>query len=395
MKIAIFVDAFHPYINGVVTHVDVLRSGLIKLGHEVLIITADPLVKEHTLEDGILRCPAKSIKKFYNYGVCLPLSKERLKYLEDFAPDVLHVHTEFSIGLFGVSASRKLNVPLVYTLHTMYDDYLYYITGKTLTPVLKKPLRMFIKYFLKQAKEITGPSAKCQVFIDSCASKKTVHVINNPVEFSLFNEFRQTPDERVAIKEKCGLKSDSFVAIFVGRLGHEKSVDTLINFYNEQNLKDHKIELLIVGDGPAREEWIELTKQLSLSDYIHFPGKIMHSDIMPYYAISDCYITTSLSDTNSISMLEAMAMGLPTFHIEDPLNKGQVVSGYNGFIFSDAPSLKNAFLNYIDMSDDEKKTIKCNAVDSVRKSNDISLAEKLLNVYQSAVDKNNNEIDND
>ncbi len=393
MKVAIFIDAYHPYINGVVTHVDVLKDGLIKKGHEVLIVTPDPNVKEHTLKDGILKCPAKGIKKFYNYGVTIPVSKKRLAFLEKFAPDVIHVHTEFSMGLCGVSTARRLNVPLVYTLHTMYDDYLYYITGKTLTPILKKPLRMFIKHFLNTAKEITGPSAKCQVFIDSCKSDKKVHVINNPVEFSIFNDFSQTPEERAYYRKKCGIRDNSFVATFVGRLGHEKSVDTLINFYNEHNLKEKNIELLIVGDGPARAEWIKLAEELSLSEYIHFPGKIMHADVMPYYAISDCYITTSLSDTNSISMLEAMAMGLPTFHIEDPLNKGQVVDGYNGFVFKDGQELSDAFMKYIGMSDDEKAVIKNNAIESVRNSNDIALAEKLLAVYDSAILKNNNNCD--
>ncbi len=392
MKVAIFIDAYHPYINGVITHVDVLKDGLIKKGHEVLIVTADPKVKEHTLKDGILRCPAKSIKKFYNYGVTIPVSKKRLDFLEKFNPDVIHVHTEFSMGLCGVSTARRLKVPLVYTLHTMYDDYLYYITGKTLTPILKKPLRMFIKHFLKPAKEITGPSAKCQVFIDSCGSDKKVHVINNPVEFSIFNDYSLTPEETAYYKKKCGIKNDSLVATFVGRLGHEKSVDTLIKFYNEQNLKDRNIELLIVGDGPAREGWMKMTEELSLGEYIHFPGKILHAEVMPYYAISDCYITTSLSDTNSISMLEAMAMGLPTFHIEDPLNKGQVVDGYNGFVFKDGEELKNAFVKYIEMSDDERKTIKNNAIDSVRNSNDTALAEKLLAVYESAILKNSEDI---
>ena len=106
MKIALFTETYLPYINGVVTHVKVLRDGLIEAGHQVLIVTADSKTKEHYLKDGILHCPAHSLKKknLYGYSVAKIDSKVRMDYLREFNPDILHMHQEFSMGIFAVLA---------------------------------------------------------------------------------------------------------------------------------------------------------------------------------------------------------------------------------------------------------------------------------------------------
>ena len=127
MRIALFTETYLPHINGVVTHVKILRDGLLQQGHEVLVVTADYQTRHHYIKDGILHCPAIKSKRFYGYGVASPFSRRRLKLVQDFHPDIIHIHNEFGIGLSGIFAAKQLHVPLVYTLHTMYDDYLYYV----------------------------------------------------------------------------------------------------------------------------------------------------------------------------------------------------------------------------------------------------------------------------
>ena len=90
MKIAIFTEYYYPFISGVVTHIEALKNGLEKIGHEVLIVTTDPKAKIHYVKDGVLYCPAHGVKKIYGYGVTIPHSFRRLKYLKDFNPDIIH-----------------------------------------------------------------------------------------------------------------------------------------------------------------------------------------------------------------------------------------------------------------------------------------------------------------
>ena len=107
MKVAIFTETYLPFINGVVTHIKLLKEGLEKMGHQVLIVTADPDAKHHYINDDVLHCPALAIKRFYNYGVSVPISHKRLKMIEKFDPDIIHAHQEFTIG---ISASYILRI---------------------------------------------------------------------------------------------------------------------------------------------------------------------------------------------------------------------------------------------------------------------------------------------
>ncbi len=143
MRIALFTETYLPYINGVVTHVKLLREGLEKLGHTVLVVTSDPNTHHHYIEDGVLHCPAVKLKKIYGYGLASPYSHTRTKLLEEFHPDIIHIHTEFSMGISGIHIAHKLKVPLVYTLHTMYDDYVYYVAPKHLSKLARLWLMVF------------------------------------------------------------------------------------------------------------------------------------------------------------------------------------------------------------------------------------------------------------
>ncbi|MEG2082494.1 MAG: glycosyltransferase, partial [Oscillospiraceae bacterium] len=132
MRVAIFTETYFPFISGVVTHIKTLKDELEAKGHQVLIVTTDPNARFHYLKNDVLYCPAKSVKKIYGYGVTTPISLKRLEYIKDFNPDIIHIHTEFSMGIFGMWVAKMLKKPIVYTLHTMYEDYTFYVIPKKL-----------------------------------------------------------------------------------------------------------------------------------------------------------------------------------------------------------------------------------------------------------------------
>ena len=110
MRIAIFTETYLPQINGVVTHIKILKEGLEALGHTVLIVTADAKAHRHYIEDGVLHCPAHTLKRIYNMCLASPVSSARLHYLREFNPDIIHLHTEFSVGLSGLAIAKILNI---------------------------------------------------------------------------------------------------------------------------------------------------------------------------------------------------------------------------------------------------------------------------------------------
>lgn len=385
MRIALFTETYLPHINGVVTHVKSLKDGLEKLGHEVLVVTADGSARRHYIVDGILHCPAHTSNRFYGYGVALPLSTTRLKYISKFNPDIIHIHNEFGIGLSGIMISKILHIPLVYTLHTMYDEYIYYVSPESLVPVTTKLSHEYTKMFAKAAQALTGPSKKCEEYFHKVGVFKPVNVIPNPVDLVAFDPEKIDEDKKVAFREKFEYTDQMQIGVFVGRLGREKSVDVLLNYWKESIRPDENIKLLIIGDGPCKEELEKQAMGLGISDMVTFAGKVMHNDIPPYFASCDFYITASTSDTNSISMLEGMAMGLPVLQITDPLNEGQVKDGINGFIFNDAAEMADKIHNLKNMSPEQRKTLNQSVRKSVEHSGAVNLAQYVLNVYRGVL----------
>lgn len=381
MNIALFTETYLPYINGVVTHVKALKDGLEKMNHNVLIVTADTKTKRHYIKDGVLWCPAKQLKRVYEYGLASPISFTRLRLIKNFKPDIIHIHNEFGVGLSGVNIAKILKVPVVYTLHTMYDDYLYYITPKMFLPVAQKVSHRYLKYLANRATAITGPSLKVQEYLNECGVVKNVNVVPNPVELDKFDKSQVNNDRVLEIKNKYNITDNKFIVTFCGRLGKEKSVDVMLKYFSKTVNRDDNVHLFILGDGPSRNELIDLSKELKIDDLVTFAGRVEHDDLVNFYACCDLYVTTSLSDTNSISMLEAMATGLPVLHILDELNEGQVIEGVNGFIFNDAQEMYKKIIAYKNLSDEDKHILRCSVIESVKKSGQENLANYLLDVY--------------
>lgn len=390
MRIALFAETYLPNISGVVTHVHALRVGLERLGHEVLVVCGDNSFGQHVLKNNVLYCPGFVSQKFYGYTLSTPWSRDRARYINEFKPDIVHLHTEFGIGFFGMHWAMQHNVPLVYTLHTMYDDYVYYIAPKPFIPAARSLSHQFFGRYIKNCDAITGPSLKCQEYVDALGLSRHVHIIPNPVELDKFAPGAVSPAAVAAARQQLALPDDCTCVLFVGRLGREKSCDVLLDCWAKAVSPADNLRLLIIGDGPARPELMQQAQALGITDTVSFPGKVMHDDIPPYLALGSLYATASLSDTNSISMLEGMASGLPVLQLYDPLNGDQVTEGVNGFVFRDAAELKQKLAAYQAMPPEAKQRLAESTRQSVAKKGYEALAENLLAVYAEAAEHKKN-----
>ena len=386
MRIALFTETYLPQINGVVTHVKTLKDGLERLGHQVLVVTADSSTFHHHLEGDVLYCPATKLKKLYGYCAALPISTTRLRYIRRFNPDVIHIHTEFGVGLSGVVAAKMLHKPLVYTLHTMYDEYIYYIVPDSIAGATTRFSHRYIKFIADHAQALTGPSEKCTRYFESAGvTGRPVHVVPNAVELDTFSPRNADPARRAEIRKELGFGPDDLVACFVGRLGKEKSVDVLLEAWAAVIRPEEGFRLLVIGVGPFYEPYREMAQKLGIEGMVAFTGAIPHQQLPPYYAACDAYATASLSDTCSISMLEGMASGLPVLQRKDPINADQVRDGINGFNFDSGSQLAGQLRALKAMSREDRAKLSESVIQSVRQSGAENLAGALLKVYQELV----------
>lgn len=387
MRVAIFTEAYLPSVNGVVTHVKTLKEGLEQLGHKVLIVTADSRVKKHTTNNDIMYCPAIKLKKIYNYDVASPISIERLKLIKEFNPDIIHIHNEFGIGFSGMMFSKMLKIPLVYTMHTMYDDYVYYIANRHFCKFVTNATHKYAKYLASAASALTGPSKKIEEYFKKCGVKKPVSVIPNSVEVSTFCRDSIDKEKIDEIRKKYGFSSDELIFCFCGRMGQEKNIDLLLRLWAEKVKPDDGMKLLLLGGGPQLEEYEALANTLGLGDLVKFTGRIEHADIPPYYAACDIYTTASLTECHSISMMEGMSTGMPVLSIRDELNSDQIVEGVSGYFFDGADDMYMYMQKFKAMSKEELDAFKQSARDSIVSSGAEALAEHILGIYLSVIEE--------
>lgn len=321
MNIGLFTDSYPPYINGVSTSVYNLREALKKLGHTVYIVTVnDSIIKhEYDEKEKVLRIPGIPIGIYdYRLSEIYPIST--VKTIKKWKLDVIHSHTEFGIGIFARILAKKFKIPLVHTYHTLYEDYTHYITHNHFDKLSKKIVKDLTKvYCVKTAKKTIVPTEKIyKLFKEKYMITKNVSVIPSGIDIERFFEENVEQDKVEQIKEKYGITKDDFTIIFVGRLAQEKNIEFLLNA--QQKLIEKRInniKLLIVGDGPDKENYINITRKLNIFDKVIFTGKIEQDKIQYYYQCADAFVTASNSETQGLTVIEAMAAGVVPICIND------------------------------------------------------------------------------
>lgn len=162
-------------------------------------------------------------------------------------------------------------------------------------------------------------------------------------------------------------------------------MDLLLEYFAQCRKKDSCLKLLIIGDGPDRTKLENLSRQLKTDQAVIFAGEVPHESIREMYACCDLFATASRSEVNSISMLEAMAMGLPVLHIHDEANAGQVTEGINGYIFHSGEELASIILRFRNSKEPVRARLRDTTVNSVKGLGQTSLAKRIEEIYRQCI----------
>jgi 1,2-diacylglycerol 3-alpha-glucosyltransferase len=229
-----------------------------------------------------------------------------------------------------------------------------------------------------------GPSKKSDEYLRKAGVRKQVEIVPNGVDINRFCQDNVSEQTRQALKERYNIKPDAYVGCLITRIGREKSIDVLLEYTAKYMEKNERYHLLIVGDGPTKKSLENQARILGIEDRVTFTGKVLNKDILPYYGISDIFITASLSEINSISMLEAMSMGLPVLQRYDEVNKDQVIDGVNGYTFVDAETMREKIDYLMKMEKADIDKLKERVRESVMKRGSQDVAKILVEIYRRA-----------
>lgn len=380
MNIGLFTETYYPEINGVATSVYTLKNELEKRGHNVYVFTTTtPGAPEH--EYNVFRVPSIPFILITERRVGLFYQPKLAHIIKKLNLDIIHTHTEFSLGIFGRIMARELKLPVVHTYHTIYEDYTHYLTRfKPLDSRAKAFARTYSKVCCNTVEQVIVPTEKTKDLLMTYSVHKDISVIPTGIDLSKFDKVRYPEDDIKALKQRFGLKPEEKILIYIGRVSQEKNIEEIIRAMPEYMGRREKVRFVIVGSGPALDKLENLVLQLGLEKRFVFTGAQPWDAIGLYYRLGDVFVSASKSETQGLTYIEAMASGLPVVARQDKCLEDILVEGWNGYSFTDTQGLYHG-LDQV-LFEDQQTDYSKNAVEKVQKYSTQEFAYQVEKVYQ-------------
>lgn len=323
MRIGMMADLYKPHVSGVTTHISLIKRNLEHVGHEVFVFTFGNEGYEDE-EPNVWRSPGLPVSNTgFSFGWRHTPEVRRLIR----SMDLLHVHHPFVSGQLALRYAGPLGIPLVFTNHTRYDLYAqYYVPAipEILTTAL---LQAYLSSFCRECSLVIAPSTGLRKVLRDLGVKSPIEVIPNGIELEPFRE--ATADR---LRDRLGLCGNEVLGVYVGRLGPEKNLAFLLRAFRGTAAACPRAHLVLLGEGPERDNLEDQARQTELEGRIHFLGQIRYEDLPSYLRAADFFVTASVSEVHPLTIMESMAAGLPAVGIASPGVEDMIEHERNGLL---------------------------------------------------------------
>ncbi len=322
MNIVMFTNTFTPHVGGVARSVSGLADNLHGRGHRVLVIAPQfPGGAED--EDNVIRVPAVQRFGGSDFSVPLPLTRPLSNHLDAFRPDIVHSHHPFLLGDTALRVSALRDLPVVFTFHTRYELYGHYVAQNS--ERLKRLVQSLTIGYCNLCNAVIAPSASIADYLKEQLVSAPISVIPTGIDIESFEMAR-----RDSGRSALALDKGSFVVGHVGRLAPEKNLafltSALIVFLRSQPAAI----AVITGDGASRPVMEDAFKAAGLADRVRMTGVLTGTALRNTYAAMDIFAFSSLSETQGLVLVEAMAAGVPVIALDAPGAREVVSDRRNG-----------------------------------------------------------------
>jgi glycosyltransferase involved in cell wall biosynthesis len=371
LKVALFSDSALPVLNGVSVSVDALMRALRDRGHSVHLWTTrypghretDPNTRR------LLGCITPLAP---GYPLAVPPFYPWFHDFQKMGFDIVHCHTPWTVGFVGLRWAEACGVPVVATYHTHYDRYSHYV------PVLPQfyvryKIAKHTHYFYNRVKAAVTPSRASERWLKRHNVLQPIHVIPTGIP-------PPRPLDRVAMRGKLGISPGSTTALYVGRLAPEKNLQVMLESVALAMEQDPALRLIIVGDGPMRQDLISMSRALGIGSRVRVEGAKPREKVDEYYAACDLFVFCSVTETQGLVVMEAMSYGLPAVLAAGGGASDPLIDGVNGCLcHNDPDAISKAILRVCES--DRLPILSQGARKSSRRWSIDQMTERILGVY--------------
>lgn len=337
MRIAMFTNNYKPYVGGVPVSIERLFNGLRELGHEVVVFAPDYGVCE--AEENVVRYKTIYQKKQEGMMIGNCLGSKIEKRFSEGQFDVIHVHHPVISGFAALYLGKKYGIPVAYTYHTRYEEYLHYFKfynamerhrlGGMASYMKTVLVPRYMTAFANSCDLVFAPTEMMKDCLNGYGVRTEIKVLPTGLEDASFVERREASEEiRTRMKGE-----NSFLFCTVSRLEKEKNLEFLLRGVAEVKKRiGNSFRLMVIGEGSEQERLRCLASELGIGENLVFTGKVPNERIRDYLFASDLFLFASKSETQGIVLLEAMAAGTPVVAVKAVGVMDIVQNGMNGYM---------------------------------------------------------------
>ncbi len=378
MKILMCTNTYLPHVGGVARSVDTFCRIYRAKGHEVLVL-APQFEGAPAEEEGVVRLPALQKFNGSDFSVRLPIPSFLLPKLEAFTPDVVHSHHPFLVGDTAVRIGAKFNVPVIFTHHTMYEQYTHYVPGDS--PAVKKIVSRLATEYSNLCDHVIAPSESIRDILVKRGVTVPVTVIPTGVDTQAHAQ-----GDRDSLRHQLKLSADTFIVGHVGRLAPEKNLEFLAAAVADALKTLPKAHFVVVGSGPSDEAIRSAFNERGIENQLHLAGQRSGDALIVAYRGFDLFAFASKSETQGMVLAEAMASGVPVLAIDAPGAREVVQTGVNGTLLEgeDLEAFAAEIRRFAGLPKQERETLSKNSEEQAQNFSQERCAEKALALYGQA-----------
>jgi 1,2-diacylglycerol 3-alpha-glucosyltransferase len=332
MRILIANDQHWPMKSGVATAGRTLAQGMAMLGHEVMVLAPSQTGRGYEETDvnyHIVRIRSFGLSFRKNLRVSVPLDREINRIISDFDPDIVHVHTQLTVGLAVLRAAVKRHIPVVATNHAMPENMIKNI--KLLSRISRPANYILTEYGLllyKGAKHIVMPTESGLALFNLARIETPTSAISNGINLEYFLPIKAKP----YIYKKFEIPKNKLIISYLGRLDGEKHIEVMVKAAASLIEAGYDFHVVMVGDGNAAGDLHRLVEKLGIEDRVTFTGLVSDEDLRELHRVGDIYTMPSPTELQCITLLEAMASGKPVVAVNAGALSELCLDGKNGYL---------------------------------------------------------------